>query len=128
VDREDLTVGQVDTETKADQREDVAGEESVLALPAQGAQDLDIGDQAEERDGQAGERRVNRGLDGFSSVGDPAHRMQTGVVHVRQVTGDADPAPRERDTRAPESAVGHRPPCSTASNSAANGAGVSDAG
>ena len=52
MDREDLTVGQVDTETKADQREDVAGEESVLALPAQGAQDQDIGDQAEERDGQ----------------------------------------------------------------------------
>jgi hypothetical protein len=42
VDREDLTVGQVDAETKADQREDVAGEERVLPLRAQGGQDQDV--------------------------------------------------------------------------------------
>jgi hypothetical protein len=51
VDREDLAISQVETEAKADQRENVAGQERRVAGPAQRGQDQDVRDQAEERYG-----------------------------------------------------------------------------
>src|SRR5919109_4228966 len=111
IDLEQFDPRQVRAEAEPDEREQGAGHAPRLATDRERGEDQRVADQAEQRDRHARELGVARVLHPLAApTAARAERLESGVVHVRQVAGDRQAGEGQRRDGEPQPPLARLPP------------------